>query len=320
VWFKIPVSFAPSVQISTLDDNSTGIDTMSDVTIPSSLESIKFISASSSIPTTSNTIVSAFVLSSVTASASSRVRLGLTACRETTWVSESSVQCRAASGIDKSPRLIVTAYGGISNSPELIASVREVVVPAPAAAVNVSYAHAPVVKNVSNSVKNILVGGSSFGDYIAIVPYSNPCNNLTTVAAQTSAALCSSDLTQSLGDITEAAFSLRLQDFTRLDDISIAVVNPKGVSFTLMQKKCYGCMKPATSNFITMSFNIPTLAVSTEIPDSQCDSRNNNFMPLSSDALAAAFQSSDTRGVWSLAVTAGASPVSVTNIIMFFKT
>jgi hypothetical protein len=61
VWFKIPTSFALSIQISTLDASSTGVDTKSDITIPTSLVPVGWAGSSEArIPTTSNTIVSLF--------------------------------------------------------------------------------------------------------------------------------------------------------------------------------------------------------------------------------------------------------------------
>jgi hypothetical protein len=244
---------------------------------------------------------------------SARFRFAGTASQFTQWLSDSCIRLRTSNGIVQSNASIIVTFPGQNTTlTRVLSSALSYDTPSPSAA-------------TSQRLSNIIVSGSNFGTYLAVIPRTTRCTNFTIVSKYSSAFICnSSDLNiRDAGiTVTEAEVSIAFTDTSRLDDVIVSLLSPQGKEYALMRSKCFGALPCGPMNSVAFKFQIlPITQSSVSVPLVSCPS-SGTYVPDSNDinSLRSVLSSYAVIGTWSLRVTTGSQIQNITSASLYFKT
>jgi hypothetical protein len=178
-----------------------------------------------------------------------RCHLGFTAAVASTWNSDSSIDTKLSAGTGRI-ELLTISYGKFLRWQRFHGDIMQYIVP------EISSLNA-----IDN--RTLLIQGSFFGIFEPKQTFSWRSIHQLIGAVSTEVAVLDTSKIFKGGRVADFSFELLLENFSRIDGVTMSLVSPSGVMFQLIKNKCRGCYKKR------IQFELSDSAEST-IPYSKC--------------------------------------------------
>ena len=238
---------------------------------------------------TSGSLVLSVVGSFFVVESSASAYTGFSRCLSTIWKSSSAMLCRATGGLGAGWPMHFSLQARATLALLSFDRIR--------------------LDSMIYSNTSVFVNGSGFGrDMATVMEHSQAPSTLLSAYTSVSVAFLSLESKQSAFQLDSLAASVLFDDVSRLDDVTVSLRPPSGVSVSsipLLYSRCFGCLLNASSS---ISFVFSDDAVS-EVPAFGCGS--GVFKPQGSLKLKNLLSSRAAFGQWSLLIAAGSSDLRI---------
>ena len=237
---------------------------------------------------TSGSLVLSVVGSFFVVESSASAYTGFSRCLSTIWKSSSAMLCRATGGLGAGWPMHFSLQARATLALLSFDRIR--------------------LDSMIYSNTSVFVNGSGFGrDMATVMERSQAPSTLLSAYTSVSVAFLSLESKQSAFQLDSLAASVLFDDVSRLDDVTVSLRPPSGVSVSsipLLYGRCFGCLNASSS----ISFVFSDDAVS-EVPAFGCGS--GVFKPQGSLKLKNLLSSRAAFGQWSLLIAAGSSDLRI---------